>query len=167
MKVITAPEPLSQSTEPTVFLAGGITDCQWWQDDIIAMLANYEGIIYNPRRRDFPMDDPNAAEEQIAWEFNALNEASIFSIWFCSGPSDQPICQYELGRHLERFTTQKKQYGRVIIGVEPGYKRAQDVEIQTRLVSPLIADKISSTLEEHAANIAKALESIQHPGKGL
>ena len=160
MEVITAPEPLYVGPEPTVFLAGGITNCPWWQDDVIAMLANYDGVVYNPRRRDFPMDDPNAANEQITWEFKALNECNIFSMWFSDADSDQPICMYELGRHLVRFTAVPGMESRVIIGVEPGYRRAQDVEIQTRLVSPLIADGISSSLEEHAANIAKALESI-------
>jgi len=159
MEVITAPELLYEIPKKSVFLAGGITDCPWWQDDVIAMLANYEGTIYNPRRRDFPMDDPHAADEQITWEFKALNEANIFSMWFCAGSSDQPICMYELGRHLVRFCEIRKKYNLVVIGVDSGYKRAQDVDIQTRLVSPLIADNIASTLEEHTANIAKALES--------
>ena len=157
MKVITAPEALYEGNEPTVFLAGGITDCPWWQDDVIAMLTNYPGIIYNPRRKDFPMDDPNAAEEQITWEYNALNKANIFSMWFCAGKSDQPICMYELGRHVTRLD-EHSFLDRVVIGVEPGYKREQDVRIQMDLISPTIF--ISSTLEEHAANIAKTLEQI-------
>ena len=159
MQVITAPEPLVDPREPTVFLAGGITNCPWWQDDLIAMLANYEGYIYNPRRRNFPIEDPNAAQEQITWEFEALNRCRVFSMWFCSGESDQPICQYELGRHLVRFdyTNALEQ---VVIGVEPGYRREQDVRIQTSLVNSKLGTRISSSLEEHAANIAKALEQL-------
>jgi len=160
MNVTTAPESIYELPPKSVFLAGGITNCPWWQDDVIAMLANYDGTIYNPRRRDFPMDDPHAADEQISWEFKALNQANIFSIWFCAGSSDQPICMYELGRHLVRFCEIQKKHNLVVVGVDPGYKRAQDVDIQTRLVSTLIADNIASTLEEHTANIAKALESL-------
>lgn len=68
MEVITAPESFQFATR-SVFLAGGITDCPWWQDEIINLLKDESGILYNPRRKDFPIGDSMAAKEQIAWEF--------------------------------------------------------------------------------------------------
>ena len=29
-------------------------------------------VVFNPKRENFPIDDPNAAYEQIAWEFSWL-----------------------------------------------------------------------------------------------
>lgn len=157
MKVITAPESLYKGEMPKVFLAGGITNCPWWQNDVIAMLTNYEGVLYNPRRKNFPIENPNAAKEQIEWEFHALNNSDIFSIWFSNAESDQPICMYELGRHVARLS---ENINKIVIGIEPGYKREQDVRIQMELVDPSISNKISDTLEKHAVNIANAIEKL-------
>ena len=156
MKVITAPNKIESTDLPTVFLAGGITNCPDWQEEVIQFLSEYDnGIILNPRRKDFPIDDPDAALEQITWEFNALNKCDIFSMWFSAGESVQPICMYELGRHLIL-----KSAGRIALGVEPGYKRSQDVYIQTRLARPEVACQISSSLMEHALNILGILAEI-------
>lgn len=160
MKVITAVEALNFDEFPSVFLAGGITNCPEWQDEVIEKLLarNLKGTTLNPRRKNFPIHDPNAAEEQIKWEFNALNRASIFTMWFSDANSDQPICMYELGRHLTRYAL-AKELRRVAIGVEPGYRREQDVRIQTGLIDQEGIIRISTTLDEHVERIAEILES--------
>jgi hypothetical protein len=158
MKVITAPEDIYQYSDVSCFLAGGITNCPEWQDEIIEKLKDTEeGVLYNPRRKNFPMEDPNAASEQIKWEFEALAKADVFSMWYSNADSDQPICMYELGRNLA-IRSAENQLNRVCIGVEPGYRRAQDVEIQTALVSPSI--QIVSTIEEHTKNLVKVMNDI-------
>lgn len=125
MKVITAVEEIGYPDKPTIFMAGGITDCPEWQDDLIELLKdNDDGVLLNPRRKNFPIHDPNASQEQIEWEFHALNNAKVFSMWFSAGPSVQLICMYELGRHLAT-----KHWTQIVIGIEPGYLRTQDVEI--------------------------------------
>lgn len=154
MKVITATEQVSDAGDlPTIFLAGGITNCPEWQDDIIKKLEPYNhAVLLNPRRKDFPMNDPNASKEQIAWEFYALKRATIFSMWFSNADSDQPICMYELGRHMAL------REGRdVCIGVEPGYRREADVRIQTELVSPFLAERIADNLDDHIKQILLTL----------
>ena len=46
-----------------LFLAGGITNCELWQNDIIKLLKDKEELtIYNPRRKNFPINDPSAAK---------------------------------------------------------------------------------------------------------
>ena len=119
----------------SIFLAGGITDCPDWQSDIKNMLATTKLILLNPRRKDFPIGDPNAALEQIRWEHNALRAADYILFWF---PCETlcPIVLYELGAWS---MTDKK----VFVGVHPRYQRRQDVEIQSRLVRPDIEIKYS------------------------
>ena len=145
MKVVTALEhynPIKSKTEEVcVFLAGGITGCYKWQNEIIQMLekkANPEALcIFNPRRDNFPIDDPNASYYQIKWEYEMLEKADIFSMYFCAGDREQPICMYELGRNIVRMQDRFPEdwQHRIIITVEEGYKRKQDVVIQTFLAT--------------------------------
>ena len=143
MKVIVAPKIYQRrENEISVFLAGGITNCSNWQNEIIQRIEGLRPddfdddlVIYNPRRVNFPIHQSSAAEEQIRWEFNNLNRMDIFSMYFCDGESDQPICMYELGRYISqmqlRFPTDWNR--RIIISVEDGYRRINDVLIQTKL----------------------------------
>ena len=140
MKVITAPEEYEREQDDVFcFLAGGITRCPNWQQEVINQLekADLEHlVVFNPRRENFPINDPNAAKEQIEWEFKYLNEADIFSMYFCAGESDQPICMYELGRNLALMSRRYHipyDSEHIAVCVEDGYKRAKDVEIQTDL----------------------------------
>ena len=70
------------------------------------------------------MDDPTAAPAQIAWEHYHLNRADAIMFWFCQ-ETVQPIVLFELGKWY--------QHKKVFIGMNPGYPRRQDVEIQTQL----------------------------------
>lgn len=154
MKIITAPEMYKDNSNITCFLAGGITNCPNWQNEVIKNIQEYSSYmnidlkyldIYNPRRVNFPIDNPNAAQEQIEWEFKYLEECDIFSMYFCNAPSDQPICMYELGRNISEI---KNEYmgtweHRIIVSIEKGYKREQDVLIQTRLATNDIIKPLS------------------------
>lgn len=106
MRVITAVENYElEDNEVVVFLAGGITNCPNWQENVINELRSSKDdlenlVIMNPRRENFPIEDPNASKQQIAWEFCGLEACDIFSMYYCDGPSDQPICMYELGRNI-------------------------------------------------------------------
>lgn len=147
---------------PWVFMAGGITDCPPWQWELAEMLDGCDvGTVFQPRRNDFPIDDPSAAEKQIRWEQKVLWKCDIFSIWFCDSPSVQPICMFELGAHTARYLQngsgcsfcETKGPSDVCIGVEPGYEREQDVRIQAGLISNRLEREISESLEDHAMNI--------------
>lgn len=145
MRVVTAPEDfICLPTEIKCFLGGGITNCPNWQRDLIKQFDIFDSrfpgqldrlVLFNPRRDNFPIDDPNAAQEQIAWEFKWLQQMDLFSMWFSSGESDQPICMYELGRNLQRMIARfpDSYPERILIMCDPRYRRAQDVKIQTEL----------------------------------
>lgn len=113
-----------------IFLAGGITNCPDWQADLIEKIKFVEGVtIYNPRRKSFPINDPNAAEEQITWEYLHLKNSDFIVFWFSRG-SLNPIVLFELGRW--GLSGNK----RIVIGIDPQYERKQDVIIQTKLSRP-------------------------------
>ena len=130
MRYVESPEEIFAETDKSLFLAGGITGTPDWQQEMKKSLSNVPIVIFNPRRKDFPIDDLDAAETQIKWEYDHLRKASMILFWF---PSETlcPIVLYELGAWS---ITNKK----LFIGVHPEYKRKQDVEIQTKLVRPEI-----------------------------
>ena len=137
MRVVTAVEEyIPKDEDICVFLAGGITNCWGWQSAVIDELDKMKNtdslVVFNPRRPNFPIDDPNAAQEQIEWEYKYLHLADIFSMYFTSGESTQPICMYELGVHIIRSVFDSKPES-VIVSVEDGYIREQDVVIQVGL----------------------------------
>ena len=153
MQVVTAPEDINKienSMLPTIFLGGGIQKCPDWQKQFIEMMNDEEVVLYNPRRDNFPINDPSAADEQITWEFNALHDCDVFTMWFCNADSDQPICFFELGRYISI-----KPENKVFVGVENGFRREQDVYIQMRLFNDKIL--IAKSLEEHVQNIKNSL----------
>ena len=172
MRIITAPyyyEPFTKDIK--VFLAGGITNCPDWQWEVIKQLEDnyaYDSlVVFNPRRENFPIGNKSAAYTQVAWEFEMLEKCDIFSMYFSSGDSDQPICMYELGRNILRmqmkFPTDWQD--RIVISVEDGYRRKQDVLIQTDLatnskvfVNTQIEPKIC--LEDHINNITIAYNKL-------
>lgn len=172
MRIITAPnyyEPLPRDI--SVFLAGGITNCPDWQQKILKQLEDnyaYDSlVVFNPRRENFPIGDKTAAYTQIAWEFEMLEKCDIFSMYFSSGDSDQPICMYELGRNILRIQTRfpTDWQDRIVISTEDGYRRKQDVLIQTGLATQdkvFVNTQISSQicLAEHADNIVMAYKNL-------
>jgi len=115
--------------KPSVFLAGGITGCPDWQQEVArSNLAHDDIALINPRRANFPIHDPGAALAQITWEHEHLRKATAILFWF---PRETicPIVLYELGAWS---MTDKP----LFVGVHPDYSRRRDVEIQTALVRP-------------------------------
>lgn len=131
MKVITAPEYYVPTREEiTVFLAGGITNCEDWQKEVIDYLKSLPEektdklVIFNPRRDKWPKNsDTEEIRRQINWEADYIRSADIFTMYFTNTEkSDQPICFYELGKYANRNND--------IISYQEGFKRALDVEFQ-------------------------------------
>lgn len=128
MTYIEAPDEYD-GTGPSLFLAGGISGTHDWQADLSSLMAGLPLVLLNPRRRNFPMDDPTAAEGQIAWEFRHLRHATAVAFWF---PPETlcPIALFELGGRI----AEPKQA--LFIGTHPGYQRRLDVQIQLKLARP-------------------------------
>lgn len=143
MKYIEAPDEFS-GNETSLFLAGGITGCPDWQQEVVAALKDEPITLLNPRRRNFPKDGSNTSFEQIKWEYCHLRKASMIAFWF---PQETlcPIVLYELGAWS---MTNKP----IFVGVHPNYQRKLDVEIQTSLVRPDV--KTCSSLKELVERIS-------------
>lgn len=131
INVITAPEQYNPKHKIALFLAGGISNCPDWQKEALGYLKHCNLDVFNPRRPNFPMDDPTAADEQVAWEFNSLHDSESILFWFCKD-SICPIVLYELGFWMgqNEFAQTKKI---IRVGCDPEYERLQDVQIQTKL----------------------------------
>lgn len=112
-----------------LFLAGGISQCPQWQNEIISKLRNeprleeFKIIIFNPRCDEIPNE-----EFQTEWEYDNLKDSDIISFWFSVG-SLNPITLFEYGSY---FKSKKK----IIVGCHPEYLRKSAVKIQTRLDAP-------------------------------
>lgn len=144
MEYFEAPDEYSLSRsrslkETSVFLAGGITDCPDWQAVMVDLLSDTDLVLLNPRRKNFPIRDINAADAQIKWEYDHLRRADRILFWFPhSPPSVCPISLFELGYWLG-------QDKHIAVGVEHGYVREADVRIQTNLARPDV--RVMASLE--------------------
>lgn len=146
MKYIEAPTVYHPGQgDLSVFLAGGITGCPDWQQEMRHLLKKTKLVLLNPRRANFPMDDPDAAYHQIRWEHHMLRRARAILFWF---PCETicPIVLYELGA----WSMSDKQ---IFIGAHPEYTRLQDVRIQTHLARPEV--RIAADLEALAGQVIR------------
>jgi hypothetical protein len=134
---------------PRLFMAGGITNVQNWQDELMKKLAYTDLIVFNPRRVHFDKNETKISE-QIGWEYNHLNCATGISFWF-SYETVQPITLFELGR----WSSSSKQ---LFVGCHPDYPRCEDVIIQLKLQRPdvdvvhsldAMSDQIINWAENH------------------
>lgn len=171
MKVVTAPYDCSTHDKISVFLAGGISDCWNWQEAVINKLKEMEEngydmrslVLFNPRRPSFDVNNPEDTKAQISWESYWLDCCDIFSMYFCNSDSVQPICMYELGRSLLKKSDDWEDddihycYS-ILISIEKGYKRADDVLIQMELatsglIRPFVYEDQNEAITELAARI--------------
>lgn len=164
MIVVTAPHLyIPKYDDITVFLAGGISGCRDWQQEVINNLFRMideddsQVVVYNPRQKDFNIDDPDATEDQITWEFQYLNKVDIFSMYFVGGDQVQPICLYELGRYTDRLIREQ------VISIEKDYIRERDVVVQVSLATRgIVPVNLNATPYEHASNILRCIKQIRN-----
>jgi hypothetical protein len=145
MQLIKAPS-LDAPQFASVFLAGGISNCPDWQTEITHLFETYPITIFNPRRDIFP-NEISEETKQIQWEFERLRSADLIAFWF---PKEtlNPITLFELGAAMERKSN-------IVIGVQDGYSRILDLQVQIKLCRPEIT--LLSSLDEVAKAITHAL----------
>lgn len=127
--IVKSPEALRPVTNKSIFLAGGISNCADWQEEVaVRLAAETDAIIYNPRREDFDMSAyEEVSKQQIIWEWHALRMSTVNLFWF---PAETlcPITLLEYGSAMERLHT-----GALMCGTHPDYQRRFDVITQTEL----------------------------------
>ena len=133
MKYIEAPnyEHLN-NPHPSIFFAGSITGSKDWQKNLFERIKLCNGTVYNPRRENFDINDPNESAEQISWEYVHLHQSDVIIFYF-SHETLAPITLFELGAALERNLYGEKPQ-QIFIYCEPEYRRKFDVEYQTEMI---------------------------------
>lgn len=112
----------------SLFLAGGITGASDWQSEMVALLNATNLLLLNPRRDDYPENDPDAERVQVRWEHDHLQIADAVLFWFVA-ETLCPITLFELGTCIERGQT-------IFVGMDPNYARKNNVLIQLELARP-------------------------------
>lgn len=117
-----------EGDRPSLFLAGGITDCGCWQQQILELLAGSSLAVFNPRWAVWNCKDMAGAREQIGWEHRHLRRATARLFWF---PPETlcPIALFELGGWTRGSEP-------LFVGMDPVYRRRFDVEEQLKLARP-------------------------------
>jgi hypothetical protein len=151
-----------------LFLAGSITGAHDWQKemafkkyDIFELdhsivsatdkdirLVDYFNV-FNPRRVDFDASDPNVEKEQITWEYHCIHHCNHILFWFAP-ETLAPITLFELGSALNTH-----KHENIYIGIDPEYKRKNDVIIQTSLRDERLAKRIVYSKEDLAMQVLK------------
>jgi Nucleoside 2-deoxyribosyltransferase like len=132
--LITSPQVYSQkhivTLRPTMFIAGGISNCWDWQKPAVErLLAGTDLILFNPRRDGWNMEDSaEESKKQIRWEHTHLKQSDYILFWF---PQETlcPITLLELGKYM---MTDKA----LVVGTHPNYGRRLDVIEQLQLERP-------------------------------
>jgi hypothetical protein len=125
----------------SIFLAGGITGCGNWQDEITEMFKHTNLIVCNPRRADY-VDNTKPfnfnEEEQVKWERGHINECTGSLFWFPSS-SVCPIALFELG-------TLVAHHEHLFIGADPAYPKRENLFGQLKLFirEPIMYDNIQT-----------------------
>ncbi|BCM91615.1 hypothetical protein IAD21_03490 [Abditibacteriota bacterium] len=157
MNLFRAPEPVpTELLKNSLFLAGGIgigAIVPDWQSELIENFRDTELTLINPRRDDYPTDDPGALRQQIEWEHRHLKAASAISFWFVA-ETLCPITLYELGSWANR-RDEAGQQKPIFVGVHPDYTRRADLFIQLSLVRPEV--QIVDSITELELQIRAAL----------
>ena len=114
---------------PSVFIAGGISNCPDWQTEMASVMNTDMYDVVNPRRVGGFDRTGVTAKEQITWEHHALELVDSCIFWF---PEETlcPITLLELGKMLHKAASHSV---RLAIGWHPNYQRAFDLEVQIAL----------------------------------
>lgn len=154
MRYVEAPHPYRSDAAdgPSIFLAGGITDCPDWQADARRLLAGAPVVVLNPRRVRYP-GTAEAYEQQVAWEFAHLGPADLVLFWFPAGGAVQPIALFELGALAAEAARGER---RLVVGAAAGYVRRHDLTLQLghRLPGLALHDDLDGTVAAALAELA-------------
>lgn len=150
-EIVQAPSEIKSDDGIKLFIAGGISNCPQWQDQLIKKLINDSRLIYpnkkiiliNPRCEDCPLEEP-----QTKWEYKKLRKSDIIIFWFSIG-SLNPIALFEYGSYI------KSRSKKIIVGCDPDYLRKNAVIIQTKLVHPKF--KVNENFDDFYNEIVETL----------
>jgi len=154
MKYIEAPnysvEDARLDPKECLFLAGSITGAENWQKELAFAEHHDFGKmrlidrlnIFNPRRENYDHLDPKLEQKQITWEYHCIHHCKYILFWFAK-ETFAPITLFELGSALNTHD-----HSKIFIGIDPEYKRKNDVITQTRLRNKYLSNRIVFSKED-------------------
>ena len=153
MVEIKSPEEYKISADPVIFMGGGITGVDDWQEIFKNLMADDSIVLVNPRQDNY-QNDEESAKRQIDWEhrqFNKILESPNGGVifWFLP-PTLCPITLFELGFYLHSEN--------LFVGCDPNYTRSFDVQEQINLKRPGI--EIVDSLENLANQVRRWIVNV-------
>lgn len=143
MTIYTSPQA---APRPDVFLAGGISGTEDWQEHAAEALSAQGLEVANPRRPGM-LADPSLEPEQVRWEHDHLSRARTVLFWF-PGPEDHPVAMYELGYWLGQGKEN------LLVGCPQESARRVNIQTQVDLVRPDFG-QINNTLSGIIEDVAE------------
>lgn len=131
MKAIILTPPSSNFDVPKgykkIFLAGSIEmgKAEDWQQKVIESVADFEKVIYNPRRENWDstwaqtIDNPKF-KEQVDWELEGLEESDLIIMNF-TPETMSPISLMEFGLYARS--------GKMVVYCPEGFWRKGNVDV--------------------------------------
>jgi hypothetical protein len=148
MLVVTAPEQVESFAEPSIFLAGAITNAPNWQPQAAKLLTPAFATAFNPRRPAgfLPPEHPEYLQsytEQVQWEHRYLPASSVVLFWL---PKEALAIttRFELGWYFGMLSSSNQaDRRRFVVGIEPGVFS----DLYYRIVLPQVGIPVHETLE--------------------
>ncbi|SHI41961.1 nucleoside 2-deoxyribosyltransferase domain-containing protein [Aquimarina spongiae] len=145
VRVITAPEDVTNIKDYSVFLAGSIEGdtAQKWQDKVIQALEGDQVTLLNPRRLNWDaswkqeITNPQF-NEQVTWELDALEQCDLIVMYFDKG-TKSPISLLELGLFAKS--------GKLIVCCPEGFWRKGNVDIVCKRYGVQQVDRLEELIE--------------------
>ena len=159
MREIKSPADISFSGSKGIFLGGSIEmgTAEDWQTRLVADLVDYDGVVLNPRRDNWDatwvqsIHNPKF-KEQVNWELDAINCASIVVFYFDPN-TKSPITLMELG--LAAGMVAAGSLADIIVCCPDGFWRKGNVEIMCDRFNLAICNTFNELVEKLKHSISK------------
>ncbi len=125
------------------FLAGGISNCPNWQEEVSQLLINQGLEVFNPRKADFIGMGGMNYRNHLRKNHQRLIDSKAVVFWFAKETLNS-MALFELGIACQLNKP-------IFIGVEPGYTREQDIRVQVGLARPDV--KVVNTIQELTSQV--------------
>lgn len=158
MILYTAPEPVpfGLPNVHSIFLAGSIEQgtAREWQQVVINRLQDKECVVFNPRRAIWDATLEQSADnpvfyEQVTWELDNLDNASIAFFYFQEGTSS-PITLAEFGKVMQ--AVESGDPVTAVVVCDPGFWRQGNVAIMCERAGVNLYETLEDGINELRAS---------------
>jgi hypothetical protein len=141
-----------------LFVGGAIPGSTDWQALVTRQVqaSGQRVALFNPRRADFPVGDPAAQAEQVAWEHEHLHAADVSMFWFPAMPVGSQPAPTTIAELFEAIGEGRP----LAVGASPWFPRREILEDQLAL-HPHV--DLHRSLDDTVAHALRLLEDVPPP----